>query len=561
MLTPVLDRLLGLAKLRRMYTQSGIAGLPSTQFATASLKHLQINIDGSDTLASRLPASGPVLVLANHPLGGLEGIALAGALSSRRPDVKLLVNTALSAVKELSPFFIYTNPLKKSARGNLSSIRACRRHLEEGGVLVLFPAGRVSYFQKEQNQITDHEWHRTAAQLAQLPDVQVIPLFIGGQNSTTFHLLGRIYYRFRLLLLIREMLNSQGRTITFRPGQIDTAKPPVDDLQLMTDHYRLLCYLHNPDNHQAWAKPAAKIMHPLQPRQPAALLAQEVDSLPVDQQLVHYKNFVVCHASQAQIPAIVTEIQRLREENFRSLDEGSGAPFDGDEFDQTYTHLFVFDKETSRIVGAYRMGQTDQLRQDSGNAGLYLSRMFDFSAEFVNQREPCLEMGRSFVAMDNQRSFHGLFLLFRGIGAFVCKYPRYKTLYGTVSLSTQYQPASVHLIQQALLNPQINTQTSGVKPKQPFSYPRVAEVERFLRQHPLTFQSLDWLVRQIEPDRKGVPILLKQYHQLGASFHSLGIDPNFAATPGLLLCVDLPAAPERALKRYLGDSWQSYVSS
>ena len=554
-LVPVLDRLLGLKRLNLLFSKHQMADVPLEEFSSKALDVLQIKVGGAEQLELQLPLSGAALIVANHPLGGLEGIALASVLTRLRTDVKFLGNNALAAVKELSPLFIYTNPLVKNSKGNLSSLRACKRHLADGGMLVIFPAGRVSYYDKARHYITDHDWHRMVGQLAQQADLQIIPLFVAGHNSRLFHLLGRVYYRFRLLMLVREMLRSQGMTIPFHAGNSSDRRPPAGSFQAITDHYRLLCYLHNPDYQHPWGTPPETKVQALATPQSGRMLADEIAALPADQHLFNYKNFSVCYGFQAQIPTVIAEIQRLREKNFRSLDEGSGQPFDGDAFDNDYTHLFVFDNESQGIIGAYRMGQTDRLTKTSGMSSLYLSRMFKFSPQFPNHSAPCLEMGRSFVTQDSQRSFHGLFLLFRGIGAFVCRFPQYRTLYGTVSLSKQYQPISVYLIQRMLTG----SDAGNARPLFPFKYPANPEIDRFLSRNPESLQSLEWLVRQLEPDGKGLPVLLKQYHQLGAKFHCVGIDPNFAATPGLLLSVNLPDAPERALKRYLGESWQSYL--
>jgi hypothetical protein len=164
-------------------------------------------------------------------------------------------------------------------------------------------------------------------------------------------------------------------------------------------------------------------------------------------------------------------------------------------------------------------------------------------------------MGRSFVVAGKQCSYNPLLLLFKGIGAFVCRFPRYRVLYGTVSLSCQYQPLSVLLIEQFLATP-----SDAVRAKKRFDHPVPPELTEYLAGYPRDIESLDWLVSQIEPDHKGLPVLVRQYHQLGARFYGVGIDPNFSGTPGLLLSVDLLAAPAKLLKRYLGENSENYLS-
>jgi putative hemolysin len=179
--------------------------------------------------------------------------------------------------------------------------------------------------------------------------------------------------------------------------------------------------------------------------------------------------------------------------------------------------------------------------------------MFEFGPEFVNRQQPCLEMGRSFLIPEYQRSFQGLYLLWRGIGAFVCKFPHYRTLYGTVSISKLYDPRSVALIEKAMV-----TQTTTVRPRACFDYQLHPEVIDFIAQNNLR-PHLTALLKGIEADGKDVPILLKHYEKLGATFHCLGIDKHFNDTPGLLLSVDLPSAPEKLLKLYLAEGWKTYL--
>jgi putative hemolysin len=178
--------------------------------------------------------------------------------------------------------------------------------------------------------------------------------------------------------------------------------------------------------------------------------------------------------------------------------------------------------------------------------------MFEFKDSFVNRQQSCLEMGRSFLIPEYQRSFQGLYLLWRGIGAFVCQFPHYRTLYGTVSISKLYDPRSVALIREALVTP-----TDAVSAKTPFSFALHGELADLASRVDLK-DHLSALLASIERDGKDIPILAKHYQRLGAQFHCLGIDSNFNDTPGLLLSVELSKAPEKQLKLYLGDAWQQY---
>ena len=551
------DKILGIRELSKKYNSFGLPGLEKKQFTDTFVQSFNLSIDISEQSLLNIPKNGPTIIVANHPFGGAEGVVLANILSKVRPDVKILANKALKIFPELSDFFIFTNPLETGAKGNMSSLRQCQQHLKHGGMLVFFPAGRVSYPESVSAPITDHPWNRIIGTLMHQFKCPVVPCFIGGKNRKRFYWLGHIYFRLRMLMLIREMLASHNKHIPIVFGKPFEIKNSEKQSQKLTNLSRLLTYLQDPNFRQQWPTINSVKLQPLAEPQLTEVLASEVNNLPAKQHLLTYKNYSVYYAYREQCKTVIEEIRRLREKNFRKLDEGSGNSKDGDDLDNTYVHLFVFDHDNKSIFGAYRMGETDKLLQKSGIDGLYLSKMFNFEDKFLNQQAPCLEMGRSFIVADHQRSFHGLLLLFRGICAYVYLYPQYKILYGTVSLSKQYDPLSVLLIEQFLV-----TKTDKVTPKVSFNHPIHHELVKYLENSisDVDIETLDKLIKQIEPDGKGLPVLVRQYHQLGAVFHCVGIDPNFALTPGLLLSVDLPNAPERLLKLYLGDKLPIYRS-
>jgi putative hemolysin len=327
-------------------------------------------------------------------------------------------------------------------------------------------------------------------------------------------------------------------------------------IEKMNEFVRLQCYLNDETYLTPWKEDDKALeFKDLIPMANQALMTQELAELPEEQTLLKFKSFTVYYGYQNQIPTCVQEISRLREITFRELNEGSGEACDTDQFDATYMHLFVFDHQNEEIIGAYRLGQTDILLKDGDVSQLYLSQMFTFKPEFFNQQEPCLELGRSFIVAEHQNSFHGLLLLWKGIGAYVCKNPRYRILYGTVSLSKLYDPRSV-----ALINEVVVTEREGVKAQSPFEGNLHPEAKEFLRDNDVSLEQLSAMVAGIESDGKDIPVLLKQYHKLHAKFHCMGVDVNFNHTPGLLLSVNFPEAPEKLRKLYIGKDRAEYLN-
>lgn len=554
----MLDRLLGINKLNSLYVEQKFSGLNKQDFSEKLLNALGVSILSADKVVKKIPKTGKCIVVCNHPYGMVEGVIIANLLTNYRSDTKVMANIALKVFTEINDYFIFANPLKPQAAINSTAIKQCYRHVENNGLLVIFPAGRVSFYQNEQKIITDGHWNRLAVNIANKTQSPILPIFISGTNSALFHRLGRVYYRFRLLMLAREMFKLQNHQITLSASNLITPKhlAPFKNSEMKNNLLRIQCYLNDQQYCQPWPKDETKVsMSSVADKTDRALIKSELDQLPEKQQLLSFKQYTVYYGYQRQIPNCVKEIARLRELTFRDLDEGSGEPYDTDKFDATYLHLFIYDNNNNQITGAYRIGQTDILQKQGGLEQLYLSQMFNFKDNFINQQEPCLEMGRSFIITSEQKSYHSLLLLWKGIGAYVCQNPRYRTFYGTVSLSKQYDPRSVAIMEKIMVNA-----PAGVTAKKAFSGQLHPEVTQFLEQNTVELEELSAIISAIEEDGKDIPVLLKQYHKLGANFHCMAIDTNFNQTPGLLLSVHFPNAPQKLLKLYLGDNMTEYLA-
>lgn len=551
------DNVMGVAKMNALYQQHNMQGLEKAAFIEHLLNILKIELSGLDELQKKIPQEGPVVVASNHPFGGIEGVILAKAIGEVRPDIKVLANKGLRIFDEIKDYFIFTNPLVANDPANAPSLRQCIRHVDDGNCLLLFPAGRVSHLHVEQDRTVEHTWDKLVAKLASRDDATFVPVFVEGRNSDWFYRVERIYFKLRMFLLGRELLNKKYFHFSVNTGYpVSLAKLDAPSLNEKANLCRALSYTQSDEWQFTW--PADKVIEqkPLMPPVNKQLIQEEINALPKDQYLTSHKAFDVYFGFQHQMPSIVSEIARLRELVFRMHNEGSGEPLDTDDFDATYTHLFIIDRAKLEIIGAYRMGQTDILLEQQGLDGLYLHKMFNFTPEFINRREPCLEMGRSFLIPEYQSSFHGLLLLWRGIGAFAKKFPRYRTLYGTVSISKLYSPKSVRIIQEVLIEHQVKP---TVEARNTFAFDLHPELKAFCQTQDAR-RYLSAFLGTLEEDGKDIPVLAKQYEKMGAKFHALGIDHSFNFTPGLLLTVDLPNAPDKLLKLYLGDGWEDYVA-
>jgi hypothetical protein len=265
-------------------------------------------------------------------------------------------------------------------------------------------------------------------------------------------------------------------------------------------------------------------------------------------------------AAAWEAPAVLHEIGRLREVSFRAAGEGTGRPLDLDRFDASYLHLFLWDREAGEVAGAYRLGCTDALLASGGADALYTSTLFRFEQPFLDFLKPGLELGRSFVAPAYQRSLHPLGLLWRGIGRFVAKYPRYGRLFGPVSISQDYSAVSQDLIV-SFMRGQCRDQelSRWVHPVHPYDgggLPEGSGISSKLH----SIEDVSAAVSNAEPDGKGVPVLLRQYLKLNATLLEFNVDPDFANVLDALVLVDLRSAPASVLCRYMGeDGYRAFM--
>ncbi len=299
------------------------------------------------------------------------------------------------------------------------------------------------------------------------------------------------------------------------------------------------------------ARPTA--MAEIVPAVPKPLLKAEVEALPFDQRLFESAQFTVQYADSGQFPWCLQEIGRLRELTFRAAGEGTGKASDIDLFDAYYLHLFVWDAQAETIVGAYRMGLADQILARYGKRGLYTQSLFKYGSRVLRTMNPAIELGRSFIRAEYQRSFAPLMLLWRGIGRYIVRAPDYAVLFGAVSISNDYAPSSRQLIVDYLKANNIEADLARhVKPRRPFRSRGLAAWKDAQLTALKDIEDVSRVVERIERDNKGVPVLLKQYLKLGGRLLGFNADEQFNNALDGLIMVDLRASDPRVLARYMG---------
>lgn len=178
---------------------------------------------------------GPLLVLANHPLGGRDALMLNVLLGLARPDYRILSNFIIGRLPEVRSRLILVDPFggKKAAQGNRSALRESLQWLGQGGLLGVFPAGEVSAWQGREGRVADGPWAGHVARLARLSGATVVPVHFSAESSWRLRALAWLHPRLKTLYLARELMHGPARTIEARIGRplLPVHLPACDDAQ------------------------------------------------------------------------------------------------------------------------------------------------------------------------------------------------------------------------------------------------------------------------------------------------------------------------------------------
>ncbi len=555
----VLDTALGLRKLADFYYGFS-ADLPPVEMAEAVISGLGVTVNTDPEQLAAVPKSGPCIVVANHPHGMLDGLIVMQLLGSVRPDFRVMANHFLARFVQLRPLFFQINPFggKDAIRHNVATARAATNWLLDGKMLMVFPGGEVSSLNRSDWRVSDPRWDAGVARFAEKTGAPVVPMHIGGRNSNLFQLSGLLHPSLRTALLVREMLNKRGTQVDVRFGREIAPKTmqSLEDRDQVTRYLQTKTYLLKEKSRQKISLGAmSKNRRPPQPVAPpgdAREIAREISALPHDQVLLSSGASDVYYAAADQIPQVLQEIGRLRELSFREVGEGTGNASDLDLYDSYYTHLFVWDRSAKLIVGGYRMGHTDKILDAYGLKGLYVQSLFKFSPELTADLRSALELGRSFVRVEYQRSYSSLMLLWKGIGRYLMLNPQYRVLFGPLSISNDYHPISQQLLVQFLRHRNSETRrTSHIKPRRPFRE-KTDLAENLIDLDNIDLNIISDLLSTVEADDKGVPVLLRQYLKVGGHILGFNIDPNFNNAIDCLLWCDLMHTELPLLIKYMG---------
>ncbi len=566
----ILMKLLRFTAINKIYTKN--KHLKELNFLNALLNDFQIKFEIPEEDLKRIPAGGAFITVSNHPLGGIDGLLLLKLLIEKRSDFKLIGNFLLHKIKPIKRYVIPVNPFenRKDIRSSVSGIKNSLQHLDEGKPLGIFPAGEVSTY-KDGKLIVDKPWEDGAIKLIKKAEVPIIPIYFHAKNSRMFYLLSKIHDTFRTAKLPSELLSQKERVIKVRIGKPIPVKDQknFEKLQDFCDFVRKKTYmLANPFEKESITLTTPSLKIPKSPKEivnqcNVDKMIQEVELLKEnDGRLLKSKNYEVFFAPSKKIPNIMFEIGRLREITFREVGEGTNKSIDLDTFDSYYHHMFLWDKEQKKVVGAYRMGLGKSIYKKYGIKGFYIHTLFKFEPELYSMMENSIEMGRAFVVKEYQQKPMPLFLLWKGIVHVTLRYPKYKYLIGGVSISDQFSNFSKSLMIEFMKSHYYDPYIAQyIQPKKEYKVKlKDADKDFVFDATKADLNKFDKVIDEIEPGTLRIPVLIKKYIKQNARVVAFNVDPKFNNSVDGLMYIRISDIPESTVKPVM-EEYQAELES
>ncbi len=521
-------------------------GIKGIDFIDRIFDYFDFSYSISQRERGNIPAQGRLIIIANHPIGSLDGLALLRLVSEVRRDVKIIANDLLMAFTPLHELLLPLDNMTRSAYKQ--SYKNILTALENEQAVIIFPAGEVS--RASPQGIRDGKWQAGFLHFARKANAPLLPIFISAKNSLLFYSASMIFKPLATALLAHEMFNKRSAEIKFRVGEV-IPHHALESNQLADKPLikRLKKHLYKIGNGKKSIFVTEKtIAHP----EDSISLKQELKTAHRIGSTRDNHQIYLC--SYQQHPAVLREIGRLREQTFRKVGEGTGSRRDLDKFDHYYRHLILWDDDKLTIAGAYRLGEVDTILQKKGLKGLYTADLFNFHPEATPMLEQSLELGRSFVH-PNYWGKASLDYLWQGLGAYLQHHPNIRFVFGPVSMSAQY-PKSLRDLLVFYYERYYRHADSLADGKHPREIEESALIELQRNFAKLTRVEGFELMQQ-EFTRLGckIPVLYKQYAALyeegGYQALAFSVDTEFGSCVDGLFVGDLTQMKTAKRARYL----------
>lgn len=507
----------------------------------AALREFDVRYLVDDLERARIPERGRVIIVANHPMGGLDALVLMKLIGDIRPDFRVLGNAVLSQIEGLSDLLIPVDVF--GGRSNRSAIEQMRAALESEQALLLFPSGTVARF--GWRGVREAPWQKTFVALAQQTGAAIVNVRVQARNSAGFYAMSMLSESLGTLMLPRALMSRTGLRLPIRIDQPWTA---TDLQQLPTSRLLQAKTLQQQNEAMGAARhPPAKRAEALSHRPNLRFTLRELSAL-TELGRTRDQKRILCGRLRPD-SALMQELAVARERSFRAVGEGTGRHADQDRFDAHYEQILLWDDAASELVGGYRVARCQPVLAALGQRGLYSASLFEFPEHGLPDMDQAMELGRSFVTPEywGTRSLDYLWL---GIGAYLRQYPEIRHLFGPVSISAQL-PLPARQLLVAYCQTQFSARQGAVRAVRPFD----AGAMGTLFQHLDRDAAEQVLSQNLQALGARIPTLYKQYTDLcepgGVSFMAFSTDPDFGNVVDGLVWVDLQRMLPKKRQRYL----------
>ncbi|MGA1931995.1 lysophospholipid acyltransferase family protein [Arcobacter sp. YIC-464] len=519
--------------------------LKGFEFVDAVLDYFDFDYTVSSNDLQNIPSSGKVVIIANHPLGGLDALCLLRLISQVRKDVKIVANDFLVGFDALNSLLIPIDNYK--IRQSKNDIKKIYEALDNEEAIIIFPAGEVS--RATSKGIKDPLWSKGFLNFAQNTSAPILPIFLDAKNSKTFYTVSILNKTFSTLLLSNEMFKKKSKRINIKIGEIipnENIMPKGINKKYLLNLYRKHLYALKKGK-KSFFQTQSAIAHP----QRRADILSELKNSQLIGETKDGKEIYLYDYTEDSV--VLKELGRLREISFRKVGEGINKKRDTDKFDIYYQHIILWDKNDLEIVGAYRIGNSDFIYKNIGVKGFYSNKLFKYNEDMTPYLQNSIELGRSFV----QPKYWGtraLDYLWYGIGAYLKKNPQIKYMFGPVSMSASFPKVAKDMMVYYYSH-YFKCEGSPVTAKIPYQYSNsVNEVKEIfdLNDKKADFKLLKSTLSNMNC---AVPTLYKQYSEIaedgGVKFLDFNIDPDFADCVDGFILVEVDKLKPSARKRYI----------
>lgn len=519
--------------------------LKGFEFVDAVLDYFDFDYTVSSSDLQNIPTSGKVVIIANHPLGGLDALCLLRLISQVRKDVKIVANDFLAGFEALHSLLIPIDNYK--LRQSKNDIKKIYEALNNEEAIIIFPAGEVS--RATAKGIKDPAWNKGFLNFAQNTNSPILPIFLDAKNSKTFYTISVINKTFSTLLLSHEMFNKKSKRIGMKVGQIipnENIAPKGIDKKFLLNLYRKHLYSLKKGK-KSFFETQSAIAHPVS----RIDLLNELKKSKLIGQTNDGKKIYLYDYTEDSI--VLKELGRLRELSFRKVGEGVNKKRDTDKYDIYYQHIILWDENDLEIVGSYRIGNSNFIFKNIGVKGFYSNTLFKYNEEFTPYLKDSIELGRSFV----QPKYWGtraLDYLWFGIGAYLRTNPNIKYMFGPVSMSASFPTIAKDMMIFYYSHYYGDTENM-VEAKVPYSYSNnLSEIkETFdLKDKKKDFKFLKSTLANIGVS---VPTLYKQYSDIaednGVKFLGFNVDNSFGDCIDGFILVEVAKIKDSARQRYI----------